>query len=223
MIKEFLTIITCIAAAGSLVSCGSTDSSSEATVTATETVSTRKVEIPSAAQKAIENMKEKASENAGKLKTSGGGFIDPGKEAKAVLRECINTMFTSTVEDTLKYFYPEPIYSAVINGDARNNFKSQGVPGNEVTDLRLDSSTRLAPDTGYALAEMYFNKNAESNGVTGYSAKVINGFCVSFTADLVINGQKDTDSEEMILVELENDGWKVIPMSTDDLMKAVKE
>ena len=204
----------------SAVSCGSVSSSSppESTNTPAATAkSDAEEELSSAAQRTVDKMKETASEQGQKL--GKGSSIPLEAEADTVLHECINSMYTADYSETIKYFYPEPIYNTYVNESETEDYEPHSLPDVEVTDIRITSNSRLAPDTGCACAENYFNITAEKRDISGFSVKVIKGYSVTFTADLITNGQKDTESKEVVVAELENTGWKVIPLSTEQLMQ----
>jgi hypothetical protein len=92
----------------------------------------------------------------------------------------------------------------------------------EVTEFHITKCVRLAPNTGYGLAEKYFSVNAEKNGVSDLAIKVVNGYSVEAEFEAKTSEGVDSDKEEMVLVELEEDGWKVIPLSVEQLKQILE-
>lgn len=224
MKKMMILAAALVLSVGAAVSCGSKDGSSseKASADASGTISaaeadgtTEKASLPTMNLEAIDKMGEKASE----LKK--GGFITCEKEAEETLRACIDSMFCSGAEETLKYLYPEAVYNAVVNGEAKDNFAAQGDPNAEVMNFHIKKCVYLAPDTGYELAEKYFVMTAESSGLSDYSAAVSKGYSMEISFEVSLDGEKDSVSENVVLVNVEGEGWKVIPLSIEQLNEAV--
>lgn len=221
----------CILTAGVLVSCKSDSGSSSVKPSAgtSEAVSVSETEtsqmqgqLASLNPEALDKAREKASEYAQKNNLDTGGFIPPEKEAEDALKSCITAMYTEGVNGTLKYFYPEKLYDAIISGKAKEYFNGQEDTDAEVTEFHITKSVRLAPNTGYGLAEKYFSVNAEKNGVSDLAIKVVNGYSVEAEFKVKTSEGVDSDKEEMVLVELEEDGWKVIPLSVEQLKQILE-
>lgn len=223
--SDFMKKIIVLAAAlmlfsGAVVSCGNKEGSSSenasGTISASEAdVKAEKSDFPTMNPEMFIGMDEKASE------LNKGGFITCEKDAEEALRACIDSMFCSGAEETLKYFYPEAVYNAVMNGAARDNFAAQGNPDAQLDKFRIEKCVYLAPDTGYKLAEKYFAMTAESSGLSGYSTVVSKGYSVKISFEVSVDGATDSVSEDVVLVNCEGEGWKVIPLSTEELNEAV--
>lgn len=130
-------------------------------------------------------------------------------------------MYCSDAEETLKYFYPKDIYDAVIKKGAEEIFAAQGSADNKVTDFCINKVLNLSSDTGCTSAEKYFGMTAESVGISDCSVTVGSGYSVDISFDVSMNGAKGSVSQVIVLVNIGDEGWKVIPLNVSELIRAV--
>lgn len=213
--RTFLAAVITALLIPSVVSCGDNSSGSSESMQTSSTDPTGAAAIDALKEIAGESLKEQLKEVPALQSNT------LPKEADEVLRACIDGMYCSDAEETLKYFYPKDIYDAVIKKGTEENFSVQGSADNKVTDFRIDKVLNLSSDTGCTSAEKYFGMTAESAGLSNCSVTVSSGYSVDISYDVSMNGTKESVSQVIVLVNIADEGWKVIPLNVSELIRAV--
>ena len=215
MNKAVILTLSLMIAAGATVSCSkSAESSSENTLTGSS-APTGAAAIDALKDIAGESLKEQLKE----VPTLQSDLLPD--DAKESINSCIVSMYCSDAEETLKYFYPNDIYNAIINSDKKDNFAAEGSPDNRIADFRIDNVVKLSADTGLSSAEKYFDMTSVSVGIDDCRTSVSSGYAVGISFDVSSNGTTESVSQGVVLVNISDEGWKVIPLNVNQLKKAV--
>ena len=215
MKKRFMALMTCFAAAAALVSCGnSSDSSSASKTEPASAKATLDSELVSRAQ---ENMKKQLGEHKELSSSLSKSNIPCDKAAEETAKNFITALFTGETAEKISFTYPEALCKAITEAGGEKNFKQADISGSELKEFHITGCSRLAPDTGYKLVEEFYRKNAEIYGISSADYTVTDGYCAEIYFTVIANGEKDSDTEEIILVNIKGEGWKVIPFSINTL------
>lgn len=212
--KKFTVLAAAILAAGTLVSCGSSGGSSSPEETSSPAKPTISQELSEKAKENMQKQLEKAKESSKSLSKSS---IPLDKDARTAAEDFITCMFTNKPEKVMEYMYPKELCEPLIKAGAAGNFQSADVDQFEMKEFNVLECSRLAPDTGYKAVERYFETTAKNNGISSVGVTVANGYSVNLKFRVVVDGEEDTDTEDAVIVYIENDGWKVIPLSIGDI------
>lgn len=228
--------IACFVLAGAFVSCGKSDSPESisktekhsfaaSTTVGPETQTNVKgsgtaISADEVKQRAKENMSRIVDEAREKNDSLSKSNIPCDKDAEEALRGFLESACKGDKDKAVSYLYPQGILDSA-QSSITDNFANTGAEGSELTALNITECSRLAPDTGYAAAEKYFSTAAENNGIEDLSVTVNDGYCIRFTFTSDIGGEISTESPEAVLVCLEGEGWKVIPLGISDIMEIV--
>lgn len=234
--KLIMLSVACFVFAGALGSCGksgapkSNSKTEKHSLTSAATVeSEAQAEVKgSGAAVSADEVKERAKENMSRMVDEARGKNDSlsnsntpcGKDAEEALRGFLESACNGDKDKAVSYLYPQGILDSAQSSIA-DNFANTGTAGSELTALNITECSLLASDTGYGAAEKYFGMAAENNGIEGVSVKAIDGYCIKFTFTADIGGEISTESAEAVLVCLEGEGWKVIPLGISDIMELV--
>lgn len=213
--RTFLAAVITASLIPSVVSCGDNGSGSSESTQTSSTAPTGAAAIDALKDIAGESLKEQLKE----VPTLQSNPLP--EDAKEIINSCIVSMYCSDAEETLKYFYPKDIYNAIINSDKKGNFATEGSADNKVTDFRIDNAVHLSADTGLSSVEKYFAMTSESVGLNDCHTLVGSGYAVGISFDVSINGTTESVSQGIVLVNISNEGWKVIPLNVNQLKKAV--
>ena len=225
MKKILAILLICMAAAGAGVSCGSSNSSSEsAAVSGTEQSSASAIEEGKkiAEERMRETLKEIPTIQQSTLPDKPASVsCDP--EAEQALKECIECMYTSDAAETLKYFYPKSMYDGLISGGIEENFKKSGVSGTVVSDFSIDRCELLSANPWLGTIKQYFTRTAENYSVeTVVPVMVSKSYETDISFSVTEGGNTEKANVTVIVTYVSGDGWKVIPLSCDQLSEAIE-
>ena len=237
MKKIPLTVILCSILTCSAFSCGSSGNSSSAgksssavtegnteisTVTAADEEAVTTTLSPKTAEmmeKAKENMKkslEKAkSENGIQLHNTD----EMDEDAKKVVNEFVKAVCNDDAEAMAKAMYPEKMLEGMKACGEYDEF------ADSVTDGETDKLDRVdvtfcvkMKENENALAQSYMNYYAKEYGLSDTEYKVSEGYSFTASQHLTYNdGTKALNGESLLIVNIEGEGWKILPMSLKDL------
>ncbi len=220
--------------AGTAVSCGKSggsssesDTSSSSDVSSSSEASSGKYTFEEAKKRAGESVRKKAAEalestTAPPKKAQEDAECDP--EAEKAIRDCIGSMYRADVGETLKYLYPEGIYSELVGTDAEKNFGEGGSKENEVTDFSFNSCKMICLDSFFDTVEHYFEMTAKNNGIELDSPIMVkNAYEADITYTVLMNGTTDTVNVTVIAVNVSGEGWKIIPLGSEQLEETMNE
>ena len=201
----------------SAFSCGSEDSSkaSESSPASSETAAETEAE-----EKAAEGTT--APELAAETPTKPENVeLDP--EAEAELRAYVQAALTANPEETITHIYPESIYSAMIGTSAMSVFGDGGDSDSGLEDLSVTKCVKLSPSPYFSAAKSFYDETAETNKIdVVVPIMVSNAYDVEATIKASYCGSAETDVVPAVLVYIGSVGWKVIPMSANELLNVVK-
>ncbi|MBO5320293.1 MAG: hypothetical protein J6B01_10890 [Ruminococcus sp.] len=214
--------------AGTAVSCGkSGGSSSESDTSSSSEASSGKYTFEEAKKRAGESVRKKAAEalestTVPPKKTQEDAECDP--EAEKAVRDYIGSMYRASVAETLKYMYPEAIYSQLIGTDAEKNFGEGGSEEIEVSDINIDNFEMLSAEPWLETIKQYFEMTAKSNGIELDSPIIVTKACeADVTFNVAANGTADEVDATVIAVNVSGEGWKLIPLESEKLAGVIED
>ncbi len=213
--------------AGTAVSCGkNSGSSSEGDTSSSDTSSNKassgKYTFEEAEKRAGESVRKKAAEalestTAPPKKIKEDAECDP--EAEKAVRDFIEVMYTdSDVENTLKYLYPEAIYTELIGTDAEKNFGEGGSEEIEISDININSCNMLNEEPWLDMLEQYFVSTARNCGIEHDVPVMVTASCLADVSYTIASaGTEEEVNISVVAVQIAGEGWKIIPYSSQQL------
>ncbi len=232
MKKFALALILCSTLTCSAFSCGSSEKNSSAkesspAVTeitaepssepATTTLGPKAAEMMEKAKSNLKKSLEKAkNEHSAQLHNTD----EMDTEANKVVRQFAEAVFSDDAEAMAQAMYPPKMLEGMKACGEYDSF-SESVNDGEtmpLTSLTVRYCVRLKDDEK-ALAESYINFFAKEYGLSSNEYTVTEGY--SFMADMESreDGSVRSAAEGLIIINIANEGWKIIPISLSELTK----
>lgn len=193
MKKRFTAILACILAAGALISCGKQISDSE----------------------------------FGSLMLNAFINSEPiNSDAEMTLKRYILSTCGRDKMQAISYLYPQSILKAIKDTDIADNYSVVNMEWPGLTEFRIAEYRRVYADfgkAGFEAASEYFSRIASDNGIEVDPPLIVNGYNVVVEFTVKAGDEEFSDKLIATVVVVMGEGWKVIPMSIDDLMEAVQE
>ncbi len=176
-------------------------------------------EINEAREKALDNMREKIGEaHSGNEQTSSTDEMD--EDAKAVVTQFAKAMCDVDAEAMAKTMYPPKMLEGMKACGEYDDFAASVTTDDKYTfaGVYVKLCVKMK-ENELALAQSYMNYFAKEYGLGDNEYKVTDGY--SFMAELHSSDDENSvlDAESLLIVNIENEGWKIIPISLDDLTK----
>ena len=210
MKKTIMCILMCSLLACSAVSCGSKDSSSSA--------NSKKTVVPELSDEQKANMKAVADKMNEERKKSLHNTDEMDEEAKKVAKSFSEAVYEDDAETMAKAMYPPKMLEAMKKCGEYDSFVESVVDGETSTlsSVEIKFCVKLK-ENEIELAKSYLNYYAKQYGLTDTEYNVTAGY--SFMADATSRAGKVIKSAgtSLIVVNIENEGWKIIPVSIKEL------
>ena len=128
-------------------------------------------------------------------------------------------MYTdSDVENTLKYLYPEAIYTELIGTDAEKNFGEGGSEEIEISDININSCNMLNEEPWLDMLEQYFVSTARNCGIEHDVPVMVTASCLADVSYTIASaGTEEEVNISVVAVQIAGEGWKIIPYSSQQL------
>ncbi|MBR0511135.1 MAG: hypothetical protein IJJ81_01000 [Ruminococcus sp.] len=165
------------------------------------------------------NLQKKTEEINEKHRKEMHNTDEMDKEAKKVVNVFVQAVCDDDAEAMAKAMYPEKMLEGMKACGEYDEF-AQSVTDGETDKLdRVDVMFCVKmKENENALAESYMNYYAKEYGLSDTEYKVSEGY--SFTASMHTthnDGTKALGGEALLIVNIEGEGWKILPMSLKDL------
>lgn len=208
-------------------SCGSKEKSkpekesssigTEDTTESTAEAANEKAEIPTLADIG-ERMKEQTAELNDKIESQLNNTDEMDTEARKVVYQFAEAVFGDDAEAMARSMFPAEMLDGMKACGEYDSFKESVTDGETMplTSVTVKFCVKLKDDE-IALAESYMNYYAVEYGLSENKYKVISGY--SFMADMESRqeGGVSSSAEGLIIIDIENEGWKIIPISLNEL------
>ena len=174
-------------------------------------------EIKESREKALDNMREKMGEVRGGNELTSGTDEMIG-DAKSVVTQFAKAMCSVDAEAMAETMYPPKMLEGMKACGEYDKFAESVTSDDKYTFAGVDvKSCAKMKEKELALAQSYMNYFAKEYGLGGNEYRVTDGY--SFVAELHTDDENGSvlDAESLLIVNIENEGWKIIPISLEDL------
>ena len=152
--------------------------------------------------------------------------VDDGcpQEVKELAKSFTGYVVNGDVDNTLSSMYPAELVEGLkSNGIAEEVAGVMGAGDHgTLKEVKVSAAVPLSSDAA-AGAEKYFNTYSQFLSSSPKEYTVTEGFVVDTDTITDVNGKEDVYSEQLTVVQVTGEGWKVIPMSESELVSMVKE
>lgn len=227
MKKLTALLLVCMTFVCAAVSCGSSEEKASEKNTAekqtaaddaeAETTTLSKT-LDEMSERVNENIQKQAAEAKEKYSEQFGNTDEMEVDAKAVVKQFVEAAYGHDAEAAVAAMYPPEMAEAMKSTEDYDDLVDS-ISDDEtspLTKLDIKFCVRMKADET-ALAESYMNYYAKEYGLGDNKYKVTEGY--SFSADMESRTEDgvSSDMEQLIIVNIENEGWKIIPISLSDL------
>lgn len=169
-------------------------------------------------EKAKENMKKSFDKVLSENAYQSNNTDEMDAEAKEVVNKFAKGVLGNDAEAMAEAMYPPKMLEGMKACGEYDSFKESVCDGDPIplTSCTVKLCVKLKDDEK-ALAESYMNYYAKEYGLGENEYKVTDGY--SFMADMESRHDNGvtSDAQGLIIVNIENEGWKIIPVSLKEL------
>ena len=227
MKKLTAMLMTCAMFICAAVSCGDTkekDKESSSKKSETTTVAeTTEAEETTEEKTALED-----GGNGGDTKT-GGGVTDTKvadsdiKEIEGELTKFTEVTFSGDVDGLLLCMYPKSVAESLKESGYADSFAEASdlaKDSGKLSECKAENVKELNADALVG-AEKYFDSIATMFGGSETGSKVEKGYFLGMMVEIEKDGEKESSTEDTCIVYLKDEGWKIVPVTPDDLIDMI--
>lgn len=146
------------------------------------------------------------------------------QEAKELAKSFTGYVVNGDVDNTLSSMYPAELVEGLkSNGIAEEVAGVMGAGDHgTLKEVRVSSAAAISSEA-VAGAEKYFNTYSQFLSASPKEYTVTEGFVVDTDTITDADGKEDVYSEQLTVVQVTGEGWKIIPMSESELVSMVNE
>ena len=235
MKKLTAILITCAVFICAAASCGDTkekdtESSSKKseTTTVAETTEAEETTKEKTTSEDDDDDDDDDDDNGGDTKT-GGGVTDTKvgdsdiKEIESELTKFAEVTLSGDVDGLLTCMYPKNTVDSLKESGYADSFKEASdlaKDSGKLSDCKAENVKELNSDALVG-AEKYFDSIATMFGSGESELKAEKGYFLGMMVEIEKDGEKESSTEDTCIVYLKDEGWKIVPVTPDDLIDMI--
>ena len=226
MKKLTALLLACMTFVCAAVSCGDKEKdekkSSETTTASQEEKTDDKKEKDD--EKKEDDKKEDDKKEDDKKEASDDKDADAShEEVDNIVKGFLDATISNDVETMVASLYPKSVVDAMKDSGDMDDFAAsigEETGNGKVLSFETSDYKKLS-DKGAECAQQYFTIYAQLYSDSEEDFKVTDGYTLKLNATYEADGEKEDIDENVIAVMIDGEGWKLVPMSEEDLIEMV--